>query len=322
MESSTANPAASNLATLLLVKRKLAKENADKIGEGQVSPILPAITGAHSNEKLPYRPNMSVINSTSTTATTTPTNMKESPKPSGRKNKQLEVELLDKKIEEINRKQEVITNETLVTWKGFDSLNYRFTAEPEIQKSSPIPPISTKQRTPTPSSKIQPSRVKTPEKLIIETQKQESPVNQQPIETYSSATSKQSTPQRINSSVKDRASSTLPSKMEEPQKERIDKQSTPQRVNSPVKDRPSSTLPSKMEEPQKERIDKQSSPSPRYSEVHSASSLDKFEPLPLPISNNRTFKLFPDIKHNETKRTRNAHKSIQRSMDRYRFHVW
>ncbi|CAF3631601.1 unnamed protein product [Rotaria sp. Silwood1] len=263
MASSTTDSSAPNLATLLLIKRKLGAKNSDKISEKQASPTLQTTTIAHSNEKSFYRQNMSIVNPTTTTTTTTPTNIQESPKVS-RKNKQIEVELLDKKMEEINRKQEVKTNETLVTWKGFDSLNYGFVLDSNMHKSTPFPPTPTKQRTPTPSINIQSASVKNSEKTIIETRKQESPVSLPPIEKYPSTISKQSTPQLIDSSVKDQSSSKLSLKEDEPQ---------------------------------------------------------KFEQASLPISNNHNFKLFPDIKHNEI-RTRNAYKSIQRSMDRYRFHVW
>ncbi|CAF2739577.1 unnamed protein product [Rotaria sp. Silwood2] len=218
MATPTMNSSAPNLATLLLIKRKLAEKNAEKIVETQVLPTLSTTIGAHSNEKLSYRQNILGINSTAT-----PTNVKESPKVS-RQNKQLEVELLDKKMEEINRKQEVKTNEALHTWKGFDSLNYGFVSESETRKSTPISSISTKQRTPTPSSKIQASPVKTPEKIIIETRKQEPLVSEQSIETYPSVTPKQSTPQRIDSPAQNQPSSKLSLNEEEPQKESIDKQ--------------------------------------------------------------------------------------------------
>jgi hypothetical protein len=136
MASSKANPPAPNLASLLLVKQKMAAKNGDQIN---LKPPPPAATGAYSNEKISYHQNVPVLNSQETTTTTLPTNTTEQPKIS-RKTKQLEVSLLDKKMEEINRKQATKTNETLDTWKGFDSLNYGFNHEPGIQKSTPVPP--------------------------------------------------------------------------------------------------------------------------------------------------------------------------------------
>jgi len=136
MASSTENAPAPTLASLLLIKRKIAAKNGDQTN---LKPPPPAATGAYSNEKLTYHQNTQALDPQETTTTALPTNTTEQPKIS-RKTKQLEVSLLDKKMEEINRKQETKTNETLDTWKGFDSLNYGFNNEPGTQISTPVPP--------------------------------------------------------------------------------------------------------------------------------------------------------------------------------------
>jgi hypothetical protein len=141
MASSTANPQAANLASLLLVKRKLDAKNSDQ-SNAQLPPPAPA--GASSGENMAYHQDMLTGNPQETTTTGIPANTTEKPKVS-RKTKQLEVELLDKKMDEIHRKQETKTNETLGTWKGFDSLNYGFNSVPGTQRSTPVPSESTQQ---------------------------------------------------------------------------------------------------------------------------------------------------------------------------------
>lgn len=140
MASQITNPSTSNLATLLRAKRKMASKNSN-ISDGTIP--APAATGAHSVEKINYRPDVPVggnpqIPETTTTAPTEPHKV-------SRKTKQLEVELLDKRMEEINRKQEEKTNQTLDTWKGFDSFNYGFTPNPGNIQPNSKPPTLPKQ---------------------------------------------------------------------------------------------------------------------------------------------------------------------------------
>ena len=113
-----------NLATLLLAKRKISAKNTDKSNKQQTSTSI----SVDIND-----------------APTSPTNKTNSPKTNRQTNQQLEVKLLDKKMKEINHKQEVITNETIDAWKGFDSLNYGFISESEMQKSNVDLPVSSKQ---------------------------------------------------------------------------------------------------------------------------------------------------------------------------------
>jgi hypothetical protein len=140
MASSTTNPPPPSLATLLAIKRKMAANSAASSDARQTPPPRPPVANAHSNERIAYHQNATVVNPPPTIATTAPENSTE-PSKISRKTKQLEVGLLDKKIEEINRKQEEKTNEALDTWKGFDSVNYGFGATP----ATPVPPVAAKQ---------------------------------------------------------------------------------------------------------------------------------------------------------------------------------
>ena len=139
MASRTTNATAPNLASVLLVKRKLGvKKNPDGNGNQPIG-SLPNSTASYSQEKLTYHQDMSQGE---------PTNAPIDPnKPStrNRQAKQLEVSKLDKKLEEINRKQEVNKNEAAGTWKGYDSMNYKISSRPESQKSTRVAPVPEKQ---------------------------------------------------------------------------------------------------------------------------------------------------------------------------------
>lgn len=136
MATSESNRPPANLATLLLIKRKMTAKNA---GGSSPKPQAPApIIGAHSDEKRTYHQN-----TPETAAINTPENTTEQVKVT-RKTKQMQVALLDKKMEEINRKHEEKTSEALDSWKGFDSMNYDFSSVPETKGSAPVPPAATK----------------------------------------------------------------------------------------------------------------------------------------------------------------------------------
>ena len=142
MAASKPNPPPPNLATLLLIKRKMSGKNNPNSRQNQASLPTDNSVGAYSQEKIIYRQDPSVEIPTNKT---NPENTNDPPKRS-RKAKQLEVNQLDKKIEEINRKQEAQKNEALDSWKGFDDVNYGLPSEPEAHKSpTPIPPTSAKQ---------------------------------------------------------------------------------------------------------------------------------------------------------------------------------
>ena len=117
-----------NLASLVAIKSKMAAKDDGKLGAGQNQLPPSNFTGALSTERINYRQDQGGTNSTAAA----PTN--EQPKVS-RKTKQLEVSQLDKKLEEINRKQAEKTNQTLDSWKTFDSVNYGFGAQ--VNKEEP-----------------------------------------------------------------------------------------------------------------------------------------------------------------------------------------
>jgi hypothetical protein len=144
MASSKTNPPAPNLATILSIKRKMAAKNPGESATKQLPPAPPAVINSHSNERIAFHQSIPTENPAVKAPTTVPENTDEQPKIS-RKTKQLEVGLLDKKMEEINRKQEVKTNEALDTWKGFDSFNYGFNSTPGASNTTPGPPVATKQ---------------------------------------------------------------------------------------------------------------------------------------------------------------------------------
>ena len=104
-----------NLATLLLTKRKMPAKNTDKSNRQQTSTSIPVD-----------------IN----TVPISPTTKMNSPKTNRQAEQQVEVKLLDKKMKEINRKQEINTNETINKWRGFDSFNYGFFSKSELLKSN------------------------------------------------------------------------------------------------------------------------------------------------------------------------------------------
>ena len=141
MASSTNNAPPPSLATLLLIKQKMAAKNAGGSDSRQAPPQRPPVANAYSNERIAYHQNLAEINPQPTIPTTAPENSADPPKIS-RKTKQLEVGLLDKKLDEINRKQEEKTNQALDTWKGFDSVNYGFggaSVQPVAEKQVKLP---------------------------------------------------------------------------------------------------------------------------------------------------------------------------------------
>ncbi|CAF3331886.1 unnamed protein product [Rotaria socialis] len=340
MASERKNSQAPNLAAFLLIKRRLAAKQAVENGDNQGQLQLPATNvGAHSVEKLSYHQIVPQVNSTAITHT----NQSESPSLS-RNSKQIEVALLDRKIGEINLKQENKTNATLDTWKDFESFNYGFVTESAIQQPKPMSPISQQeQRTSTPKSTTQIQ----PIEPIEEIAHQEPQVNQLPIEKYSSPILERSTSNNMDSPIRNQSGAKTPSKEEELRKETVDKPF----VSSPL--------------PPKTINEKRKSSPEVYTPIHSAPSLDSEKtyeykqpqslpsnsPIPMieqtvpitsiianpnifqnnsqsleqpssPVLNRRAFKLFPDIKRHEAERSKHGLTSIQRSMDRYRFHVW
>ena len=132
MASSTANAPANTLAAFLAIKQQVAAANGLR-PEGTIAPP-PAATGAHSKEKLTYRQTVTIPN------VSKPAAEEKAPMTNNsRQAKQIEVGLLDKKMEEINRKKEVKTTEALTPWKGFDSLNYGMMQDPKAPKPAPEP---------------------------------------------------------------------------------------------------------------------------------------------------------------------------------------
>ena len=135
MTDSKGKPPATNLATVLLMKQKMAAANPNKTPANN-APALPA-AGAHSNERVNYRQELPVANAPTKTL---PPEDKSDPTKTSRKTKQLEVGQLDKRLEEIQRKQEEKTNQALDSWKGFDSINYGFSPGSVPQQQPPPPP--------------------------------------------------------------------------------------------------------------------------------------------------------------------------------------
>ncbi|CAF2043147.1 unnamed protein product [Rotaria magnacalcarata] len=286
MASASKNSKAPNLAALLLVNRRLAAKQVIENGDNQGQLQLPATNiGAHSVEKLSYHQSVSHVNSTAIA----PTNQNASPI-MRRKNKQIEVELLDRNIEEINHKQEQKTNATLNTWKDFESFNYGFATESEIQQAKPMSPISQQeQRTSTPTSTTQIQPIKPIEEMVH----QEPQVNQLPIEKCSSPILERSTSNNMDSPIRNQSSSKTPSKEEELRKKTADKPFPPKAINeertsSPLhpkainEERTSSPLPPKTihEKPKSsplppKAINEERTSSPEvYAPIHSAHSLD------------------------------------------------
>lgn len=130
MASSNAKPApAPNLATILAVKRKIGPNKAD--GSNPAQPAAGA--GAHSQEKMNYRQDPMAFapapNTTKPDDTSKPkdgSGTKPEPNKGARNTKQLDVGQLDKKMEEIQRKQQEKTNEAIDSWKAFEDMNYGF----------------------------------------------------------------------------------------------------------------------------------------------------------------------------------------------------
>lgn len=125
------------LASLVLVKQKMGAKNDDRPDPNGLATQPTPVIRAHHDERIHYRQDGVPTTIEQPKPTTTDTN--ELPKAS-RQARQIEVKLLDKKMEEIDRKQESKKNEALDTWKGFDSLNYGF--NPAV---TPVPPTTTNQ---------------------------------------------------------------------------------------------------------------------------------------------------------------------------------
>lgn len=209
MASSEADPPVTNLATLLLIKRKMvAKENDDVNAKKILLKSPNNLAGAHSTEGLSYHQNFSVVNPV---ADTTSKDQVEPPKVN-RQNKQIVVELLDKKMEEINRKQTRNTNQALDAWKGFDSFNYGFIPDSHAQQS-----------------------IRTPDQTI-----QSNPfVNQSSVEKQPSAKSI-----KINSASSNQPNSQTLPKLEEVQKHGPDKSSSAKFLTQPtIEENQTSVLP-------------------------------------------------------------------------------
>lgn len=136
MAASSQDPPVTNLAALLLIKRRMGSKDT-KEPDTKLAAPLPT-TGAHSDERITYHQNAPVEKPPEPVPKTIDQTK------GTRKAKQLEVALLDQKMEEINRRQEEKTNAALDTWKGFDSLNYGFSSTPGTARPTPAPPISAK----------------------------------------------------------------------------------------------------------------------------------------------------------------------------------
>ena len=130
MASSTTNAPVTSLAAFLAIKQQVAAANGLK-SEGAVVP-QPLATGAHSKEKLTYRQTVTIPNLSKPAV-----EEKSLMTNNSRQAKQIEVGLLEKKMEEINRKKEVKTIEALTPWKGFDNLNYGMAKDPTAPKPTP-----------------------------------------------------------------------------------------------------------------------------------------------------------------------------------------
>ncbi|UJR28401.1 hypothetical protein I4U23_009642 [Adineta vaga] len=260
MAAKTDPSSTTNLASVLLIKRKMAAKDNGNTGATQNS-VQPTsnFIGAHSNEKINYRQDAIVANTT-TAAHVPPT---EQPKQT-RKTKQLEVSQLDKKLEEINRKQEAKTNETLDTWKNFDNVNYGLGSQGEKRNDTPIQSKPVKQRSTTPEPEKQTSSSnKNPEEPTTK------PVKQQPTEKSRPSTPKKTVTKRADTPEKDQPRAKSPLKDEKPRKEspveqkKTEKQSSPPPQKKPVDKKPTSPSPQKKSTsplPREKTVEKQSSP--------------------------------------------------------------
>jgi len=139
MASAAEKPLAPNLAAVLLVKRKMAAKNKATGSEVQAPP--PNSIASYSKDKLTYHQDAGVADSIKPI----PPVEKTEPAKVSRKTKQIEVSLLDKKMDEINRKQAAKTNEAADSWKGFDSLNYGIGSGPQAREPTPVPSVVAKQ---------------------------------------------------------------------------------------------------------------------------------------------------------------------------------
>lgn len=208
------------------MKQKLAAANPNRAPANN-APAMPA-AGAHSNERVNYRQEITAANqpNTTTTAPPPPPEDKTDPMKMSRKTKQLEVGLLDKRMEEIQRKQEEKTNQALDSWRGFDSINYGFSSGNVPQQPPPPPkkPPEEKRSVESPKKVLSPVREK-------------SPIKEEPP-------ARQETPVKPKSPIREKTP-TKPSTLE--------KEKTPTRQATPIR----------QQSPKKEESPVEHSPRPR-----------------------------------------------------------
>ncbi|CAF0926002.1 unnamed protein product [Adineta ricciae] len=260
MASKTTSGPAPNLASLVAIKSKMAaKDNANPgAAQNQLTPS--SFTGALSTERINYRQDQ--LNTNSTAAA--PTN--EPPKVS-RKTKQLEVSQLDKKLAEINRKQAETTNQTLDTWKTFDSVNYGLGAQANKEEPTATQSKTVKQRTPSPVSEKKPSQTQQEEKAATK------PVKEQSVEKNRSSSPKETAEKRADDNLKkDQTRSRSPLKKEEPRKTTPEQQKKTKRSPSPTEQEKAKRSPSPV---QKKKTEKPQTPPPtkKHAEKESTTPL-------------------------------------------------
>lgn len=117
-----------NLASVLAAKRVTDATNPDKQVQNQ--PTL----GASSNAKRSYHQTPPTENSNQPNNTN---NNKKTPVNTARNDKQLQINVLDKKMNEIQQEQDRKTNEAMDAWKGFDTVNYGFSDPAPTQPPKP-----------------------------------------------------------------------------------------------------------------------------------------------------------------------------------------
>lgn len=136
MASTKKKMSGNNLATLLSVKQKLTTKNKNNDSDDATKSTAVVMTGAHSDERLKYRQMGAVETVPIPNQTKTPAANQSDPLKIGRNEKQLEIGLLEKKMAEIQKKQDQKTNEAVDAWKGFEMMNYGFgyNGPPPIQQ--------------------------------------------------------------------------------------------------------------------------------------------------------------------------------------------
>ncbi|CAF1586430.1 unnamed protein product [Adineta ricciae] len=224
MASKTTTGPAPNLASLVAIKSKMAAKDDANLGAAQNQLTPSNFTGALSTERINYRQDLVNTNSTAPAPTNEQTKV-------SRKTKQLEVSQLDKKLEEINRKQAETTNQTLDTWKTFDSVNYGLGAQANKGEPTATQPKTVKQRTPSPVSEKKPSQTQQEEKAATK------PVKDQPVGKNRSPSPKETAEKRADDLKKDQTRSRSPLKKEEPRKTTPEQQTKTKRSPSPVQNK-------------------------------------------------------------------------------------